>query len=407
MAYLPWLQIKNFVPAIVILSLFVLVRLRSRHAWKSTVVTSAVCLLSWGLLLAYNQRYFGHLLGLPEQAPSLGRSGIEYTLGLLFDRDQGLFVQVPIAILGLLGLWMGRKKLPISVIATVLSVGSILVLNGSYTANPYGGFSLAGRFMWTGLPVLVGWTGILFARWQEAGRVLRLPMMVVLALWAYQGVAILDGVHTYYNAFSPLPSWDPASWPGWWPGFNRLLPQFNLAGRTLGAPAVALLVALVLTAFLVIVAAQYTRGWRSTPGWFGSLGAMAIFVVVALAVVTPLTSVSTLSFNAVEVGAPVVGAGHPAASPVVDLQGIVPDVYSLRLSYRLEGEAATGSMIVSCISPTSMESVTVRLTPGQRTTSTFIRCRYAGFLATQFKVAARSELLVNALQLRRPAVSAS
>ena len=406
MAYLPWLQIKNFVPAIVLLFLFVLVWLRARHGWKGAVVISALCLLTWGLLLAYNLRYFGHLLGLPEQAPSLGRSGFEYVLGLLFDRDQGLFVQVPIAILGLLGLWMGRKQLPISVIATVLCVGSILVLNGTYTSNPYGGFSLAGRFMWTAIPILAGSTGILLARWQEVDRNLRWPMISILALWTYQGVAILDGAHTYYNAFSPTPSWDPASWPGWWPGFNRLLPQFNLPGRTAGAPAVALVVALVLAGSLVIVAVQYTRGWRSTPGWLGSFGAIAIFVVVALAVVKPLASVSTLSFDAMEVGTPVVGTGHSAASPVVDLQEVVPDEYFLRLTYRLRGPAASGSMILSCVAPTSEQRLTVPLTPGSRTTSTSIKCRDAGFIATQFTVASRSELVVNSLQLRRSTVSA-
>jgi len=401
-AYLPWLQIKNLGPAVVLLLTFVIVRSRARRNWKSTVAISLVCLLSWGLLLAYNLHYFDHLLGLPEPAPSLGRSGFEYTLGLLFDRHQGLFVQVPIAVVGLVGLWMARKALPISVIATVLSVGTILVLNGTYTANPYGGLSLAGRFMWTAIPVLIAWTAVVLARWQQARRSMWWPIVVVGGLWAYQGIPILDGSHTYYNAFSQTPPWDPASWPGWWPGFNRLLPQFDLPGHPLGAPAVALVIAVAFAAILAIAVSQYAQTANSSRGSVGAIGALGVLVVVALVIVKPLAPATTLSYDAADLGLPVVGHEHPAASPIVDLQGIVPGPYTLSLSYRLDGQAASGSMIVTCSSLPNAprDTVIVRLHSGQRTTSASIHCHDSGVIATQFKVGARSELSVNVLQLR-------
>jgi hypothetical protein len=131
LAFLPWLQGKNLAPAVVALVALLIVRLRVSAGRRTTFVILTLCLLSWGLLLAYNLRYFGHLTGLPEPAPNFGHNGVEYTLGLLFDRDQGLFVQVPVAVVGFLGLWMARKRLPISVIATVVSVGSVLLLNGT------------------------------------------------------------------------------------------------------------------------------------------------------------------------------------------------------------------------------------------------------------------------------------
>jgi hypothetical protein len=401
-AYLPWLQIKNLAPAVITLLAFAIVQFRARGSRKSTVAISVVCLLSWGLLFAYNLRYFGHLFGLPEQGPSLGRSGVEYTLGLLFDRHQGLFVQVPIAVVGLVGLWMARKTLPISVTATAVSVGSILVLNGTYTANPYGGLSLAGRFMWTAIPVLIAWTAVVLSSWEQARRSIWWPIAVVGGLWAYQGIPILDGSHSYYNAFSQTPPWDPASWPGWWPGINRLLPQFDIPGHPLGAPAVALVIAVAFAAILVIAAWQYAQVAKSSRGSVGAIGAISLFVVVALVIVKPLATFTTGSYDAADLGLPVVGLEHPGASSIVDLQGVVPGPYALSLTYRLDGQAPSGAMIVTCSSSPNgpRDTVIVRLHSGQRTTTASIRCHDSGVIATQFKVGARSGLSVNALQLR-------
>jgi hypothetical protein len=402
MAFLPWLQIKNLLPALVVLCAFIVVRSRARSSWKSTAITSGVCLLSWGTLLAYNLRYFGHLLGLPEPAAGFNRVGLEYTLGLLFDRDQGLFVQVPIIVVGLVGLWMARKRLPISVIVTILSVGSILVLNGTYTSTPYGGYSLAGRFMWTAIPVLVAWIGVVLAGYEKARRPMRWPILAVGALWVYQGTAILVGSHSYYNAYSKIPPWDPASWPGWWPGINRVLPQFDLAGHPLGAPAIALVVALALAAIVGIAASQYVRAGNFSQLSAAAIGVLAVFIVVALVTIKPLMPATTLSYGPTELGTPVVGRAHPATSPVTDLQGVIPGTYSLSLTYHLQGQAASGSMIVMCSSSPGArgDSVTLQLHPGRRTASGVIRCHDAGVLAAEFKVGARSELSITELQLQ-------
>jgi hypothetical protein len=400
-AYLPWLQIKNLVPALVVVVALVVVRHRAHHGGRTTATISVLCLVSWGLLVAYNLRYFGHVLGLPEPAPRLDQNGLEYTLGLLLDRSQGLFVQVPVAVMGLVGLWMTRKRLPIAVIATVLSVGSILVLNGTYTANPYGGASLAGRFMWTGLPVLLAWTGAVLARSQQVRGPTRWPMIAVGGLWLYQGIPILIGSHGYYNLLNPRPPWDPAAWPGWWPGLNGVLPQFDRPGHSLGAPAVALVVVLALAAIFAVVGSQSTRATFSTRAQV-AIGVLAGLVVVALVVVQPLTPTTTLSFDGTELGTPVIGPAQPAVSPLVDLQGVLPGTYVLRLSYRLEGERASGSMIATCdaSSGRASDSVIARLHSGRQSTSTSIRCQNSGALATQFKVGDRSELFVNRLQLR-------
>ena len=156
--YLPWLQVKNLLPAAVLLLAFLVAGRRTGSAWRRLVVPAIAPVVAWLLLLLYNHYYFGHLGGLPEPLPRASRNGLEFTLGLLFDRHQGMFVQVPFALVGLIGLWVARRRLPVAVIASVLGAGAILLLNGTYVSNPYGGLTLAGRFMWTILPVLLLWS---------------------------------------------------------------------------------------------------------------------------------------------------------------------------------------------------------------------------------------------------------
>jgi hypothetical protein len=398
-AYLPWLQVKNLLPAIVLLVAFAIVRYRAGSTWPTTVATVVVCIVSWGLLLTYNHLYFGHLLGLPEPRPRVSRTGVEYTLGLLFDRDEGLFVQLPFAVIGLLGLWLARRKLPVAVIATVVSVAGILILNGTYTSNPYGEGSLAGRFMWTALPVLVAWTGVVLARWQTARRLLWAPMVVVAGVWVYQAVPILDGSHSY---FTLAPPWDPSSWPGWWPGFDRVLPQFDQVGRYLGTPAIALAVVLAALAIFLLAAGQTGPPHHRAKTSAAAVGVLGVLIVAALVVVKPLAPTTTLSYDAAQVGAPVIGGAQPGASPAVNLQGVLPGTYVLTLAYRLVGPAASGTMVVSCTSSTGAppQNRATALPLGQRSAQVTIRCHDAGDVATQFQVAAHSELRVQSLHLR-------
>jgi hypothetical protein len=259
MAYLPWLQIKNLSVGVVVLIAFAVVA-RQKHApWRWLIAVCVVGLLAWAVLLGYNVHFFGHARGLPEASPKFTRNGVEFTLGLLFDRDQGVFVQVPFALIGLVGLWLARRKLPVAVIATVISLLAVLLLNGSYIVNPYGGFSLAGRFMWTLIPALLMWTAVVIARWEEAGRLLWLPFLAAIVGWLYQAEPIVAGKHVYYNAYSFTAPAVPAAWPGWWPGFNRVLPQFDLGGRYLGAPAYTIVVALGLACLIILATVLYMR----------------------------------------------------------------------------------------------------------------------------------------------------
>ncbi len=401
--FLPWLQIKNFVPAVVVLLAYLVAGRRAGTAWRRLLVPAVVPVVGWALLLLYNHYYYGHLGGLPEPFPRPSVNGLEFTLGLLFDRHQGMFVQVPFALIGLIGLWVARKRLPAAVIATVVSAGAILLLNGTYTSNPYGGLSLAGRFMWTLLPVLLLWTAIVIGRWQRAGRLLVTPVLVVVGAWIYQAVPILAGSHVYYNAYTPTAPWDPATWPGWWTGFNRILPQFDLPGHPLGASSWALIIELAMAALLLIAAWEY-MGPDPFPRW--SVAAMAVLVVavvVALVVAEPLYPTTSLRYDARQLGTPVVGGSQGQTSPDVALQGVLPSSYRFTLVYSLDGTAPTASMTVSCNGTDGTVTTEVHrtLAAGRTAAAATVHCTQAGTVASQFGAGPGAVLHVSSLRLAR------
>lgn len=259
-SYLPWLQPKNLVPAVVLLVGFAVVVLLRRPVRIVEVgVAAAVILVSFIGFFAFNQHYYGHWLGLPEPPVRLTRYGVELVLGLLFDKHQGLFVQVPWALAGLAGLViLGWRRLPVALGASLLSFAAILILNGTYTANAYGGGSFAGRFMWTLIPISLPWIGLILARAREAGRSLIAPLVIVVVAVVYQAQPVLTNRHDYYNAVNI----HYPTWPTWWRGLLHVLPQFGRYGRTapdmhtFGSPTWALplfLVASVVTVAAVMV----------------------------------------------------------------------------------------------------------------------------------------------------------
>jgi hypothetical protein len=265
-AVLPWIQPKNLIPAAIVLVVFVVVAYR-RAAKTAALVAVLVFAVSIASFLVYNQHFYSHVLGLPEPGPRLGWPAIEYTLGLLFDRGQGLFVQVPLCLVGLGCLVVMRwRSLRGTIVATLGSFLAILVLNGSYVGNPYGGASLAGRFMWTLIPISLPWLAFGLARIGDR-RVLLSALGVVLVLWVVQAVDVLGGHHVYYNAFGTA-----GPWPSWWPGVGRLLPVFSSSTHHLGSPAWGLPLELVVDA-VVLLAAAAAFGWRPSWGpWPGGTG---------------------------------------------------------------------------------------------------------------------------------------
>jgi hypothetical protein len=402
-AYLPWLQPKNFAPAVVLVAALALALRRDRRPTRLAATLGAAVLVSWLLLITFNLWFYGHVLGLPEAPVHMTATGIEYILGLTFGRDQGLFVQVPFALLGVVGLWLARRALPAAVLATVGGLLAVLVLNGTYTGNPYGGGSLQGRFMWTLVPAMVAWSAVVVARWERTGRFLWTAAIFIGGIWLYLAVPILTGAHYYFNVFDEFRLWDPMQVTGWWPGLDRVLPMFDLPGQTLGSPALGLAFELGVAVLVIIAAVQYARPAPFTRISLGAMAAIGLVLVVAVAVAEPALPSTVLTLDGGSVGAPLVGGTGPAMSPTIVLATVLPGSYRVGLSYRLIGSGGGGVWVVLCVSTNGTVSprLSTPLHAGTLVAAVAITCPHPGTLDSQLNAPAHSRLDVRALQLEK------
>ncbi len=393
---LPWLQIKNAAVGIIVLLCAVAVTARKRASWRAPVIVVGVVVLAWLLLLVYNLRYFGRAAGFPEEASHLNGAALQYLLGLLVGRDQGIFVQVPTALVGLAGLWLARRRLPITVVTSVVVVGVLLLLNGTYTSNPYGGYSFQGRFEWSLVPLLVAWAGWAVSRWQMADRTLWGPMALVGGAWIYQAVPILTGDHTYYNSFN---AWDPATYAGWWPGLNAVLPQFDDLGRHWGSPSLGLPVVIVLAGLMVMLSLHYAR-----PAGGRLFGGIALLVAAVALVIISLVVPEELPTSALTFRGPAFGNGQGA--PHVALISTLPGSYRTTLDYVLTGGPTPGGFSAWCLDVAGSRTSSIThgsVPPGSGATSLSVHCTRLGAVAVGLDVPPQSKLTVREVRLRKTA----
>jgi hypothetical protein len=405
---LPWLHQQNLVPAALILIAFALVARRAQ-LWAPLVVVAGVSVASWLLLLAYNLYDYGHPFGPPQPFPSLNGAGFTEILGLLFDRHQGLFVQVPLAALGLIGLWLARRLAPVAVIATVASAASLLYLNGTFYHAPYGGTSFAGRFQWASLLPLLAWCPyVIAALGRSRARVWGLGAVAAL-LWVLEAIPIARGDHSYYNQLAVSAPWDPSTYPGWWGGVDRLLPEFVPGSRLLGWPWFGLPMVLVLLCLVVVVTSTITCVDRRGIVRLGAVSVAAAVVTGVLAVVAPLPlPTGPLSFRDQDVGGPLQSEVLPATGPAVGLQGIGAGTFRLTVDYALQGDPGSAKLLSYCThgaakGPTqSSASTGATLAPGARRTVMTLRCP-AGTIWFQMAVQPATSLAVGKLVLAKMA----
>jgi hypothetical protein len=403
-AYLPWLHTKNIVPAALVAAAFAWATWRTGHR-KLLIVAGVLVAGSWLLLLGFDLYYFGRVLGYPQPLPKITRAGLALSLGLLFDRQQGLFVQVPAALLGFLGLWRARRVAPLSAVATLAAVLYILLVNGSYIQVPYGGSALAGRFQWTIIPLVLIWVPWVLQALET--RPLRLWGLgaVVAALYVLEGVPIVRNTHVYYSAAYPLAPWDPGVYPGWWGYLDTVLGRFYAQRRVLGAPWFALLVELAIVA---LACWGIVRLWQTRRANRVELAGGVAAAVLLIGVLPPLVPQSlpsgSLSFTGSNVGRIVDGSAAAASSPAIALQGIGSGTFVGTLRYHLTGPTGSASFTLSCPgppgSPTAKSSSTAPLAGGAAASTTRVSCP-AGLIWYQATVAQGSKLAVDSFTLTK------
>ncbi len=302
----PWFQIKNAsVDVVAILGLLALLYLR-RIALAPVLVVIGVVLASFVLLFAYNQYYFGHLLGLPQPSPNFGTRGLKDTFGLVLDRDQGLLVQCPTVLFGLLGLWYSRRTTQVTNVVLVLGVLAILVINGTQPiATAFGGTALAGRFQWTVLPLLLAWSPFFLRRLEVYRRRLAGVALVVGALWLVQGIPILIGDHTYTNStYAPFAPWDPTLYPGWWDFINTSLPSVVPKFGRVVAEELLFEVVLLVASVWLLVRLVTARPIRLVRGLVVGAASVIVLVVVAVAVPSGPAPAQPLTWPGTTFGGP-------------------------------------------------------------------------------------------------------
>lgn len=367
---LPWLDQKNILLALPLLAAFVAVSLRAKLPRKQlggVVIAAALGLVG---LLALNLYSFADLLGNPQPISLLSVDTLTRSVALLFDRRQGLFVQMPAAVVGIAGLWAMRRRFPVAV-ATSATVILLMIYGNATQEISFGGGSLVGRFQWPTLPLLIAFAGLyLLELWQRRRRAVVIPVLVVAALAVIQFIPILGNEHILYNHIG----WDPITYTGWWGGLDPspvlgyiggvtltdiVLPATRLAGiagsigrtdpwgspRILWGLACQVLACATATYLLVRLLARPLRVRIRLVGVaFG-----AILLTLALALSTTVLLPAPVTFPAASFP---ISHGTPQGTSVVvtgvDEHGFViqgpswhllPGRYSATISYRLTGSA--------------------------------------------------------------------
>lgn len=403
LAVLPWLHQQNLVAAGFVLAGLAVAGRRARQL-RPVAFVAVTSVVSWLALVGFNLREYGHALGLPQPFPSLNGAGVTEILGLLFDRQQGLFVQMPLAALGLVGMWLWRRWTPVATVATLAAAASLLYLNGTFVHAPYGGVSFAGRFQWSSLVPLLPWCPAAVEELaRRSGRLVALGLGAG-ALWILQAIPLATGGHSYYNQLAAGAPWDPSAYPGWWGPVDRLLPVMVPGGPLLGRPGFALAAEVAVLGAATAVAVCATRAGRRSL-LVSAPPALIVFAAAALlagSAPLPLPA-GPLSYPGSDLGSPFV-AGASVIRAGVALQDVAAGTYTLTVRYRLEGSGTAAELDPHCFA-TALPQTRVRpaiLAGGSHVATVQLHCR-PGPLFFAADIEPASTLTITSAQLRKTA----
>jgi hypothetical protein len=212
MMLFPWLDQKNILLTILFIAAFIVFYLRKkldlrRFCWLILPVTlSLVC------LVVFNLWAFGHVLGVNQGVSLFSGNTITRFIALLFDSRQGLFIQLPTALLGLVGIWIFRRRAPIAAVFSVLVILATVYGNATQLNN-FGGGSFVGRFQWPVSPILLAFAGLYLLVLHKTSPFRAYVIAVAVAcLYVIQAIPFALDEHIYFNQIA----WDPSVYRGWW-----------------------------------------------------------------------------------------------------------------------------------------------------------------------------------------------
>ena len=249
-AYLPWLQIKFSAAALLAAAALALQWWRADRPVGWVLGRLAPIGVSLGLLGIYNLHAFDEATGpYSEGALQISVQSMAVLAGLHLDRFQGLLIQNPAYLAGLLFALPLVRRFPVPGALTVLVYGSFVVPNALHPAW-YGGTAFAGRFFWSGavvaLPVVIHGLVRLAELSRRAWLALTsLSLGAAGITWA----SLLIGPGDLYNRQPEL------SYPALFPVGRWLLPAFRDPEEAFRLPTNLVFLALALG--LIAVGARF------------------------------------------------------------------------------------------------------------------------------------------------------
>ena len=391
----PWLHNKNVAVAVVLVLGLALITRRSGLPDSSLWPATAPALVGLAALVVFNIVFYGHPLGVLQPLTLFSSATFVKALALGFDRRHGLFIQTPAALVGVAGLWVGRRRFTMTALLTIVVVAMVVVANASISSG-MNGASFVGRYEWEVLPLALAFAGLYLSDLMSAHRrranvVVAAIVVLSLVQWGYLLSARADASTFYVNG-----GWAPSTYVGWWGQFDPSPILRYLSGQWFNQRNAWALACVVLVSTTIVV--TLVRWLRAGP----ALRARTVWLlVVAIAVTWSLALTSAplapvpRTYAASDLGPPPLPArptsvtvtGSSAPGRVIhgpNLQ-VHPGVLRVTVSYDLRDRSASAASATVTLTPSRGGSSTLskaNLDPSssQRETVLDVVVRSAGLL---------------------------
>ncbi len=423
--YLPWLHDKNFLIAAILSATITLAFRRRRLPVRSLLYVGVPAVVLWAALLAYNYYVFANIEG-PGDSATFDLATWTRILALLIDRRQGIVIQMPAVLVGIAGIWVVRRRVPITVVGTTFSTVALIVLNGTLT-NSFGGFSFVGRLQWEIAPALLAFAGLyLLTLATVRPRVLIVVTGLLGVVYAVEWIELVGSRHHFYDFYNVYNVYNQGYWnrdlySGWWGALDPFSPILGDIDRTWTSlwhgDRVLLSVAfvLLLSALVVQLLVRFTQRspWRRAPTVGVLLGLVAVTGIATTVAAAPslATEVYPASVLASQVGT-VVGTSRVVKGPSAHgalVYGpdapVVPGHYVATYYFRLRDPQSqlVDVILLATLTSPPVTLATTRLKPAQSLASASLRftVQHRGYLQTRAFWAGAGSLEVTEVTLVR------
>ena len=176
--------------------------------------------------------------------------------------------------------------------------------------------------------------------------------MTVSALWVVQGIPILIGDHSYFNAtFPPFAPWDPTLYPGWWDWINTYLPSVVPAFSHVVAEELLFELVLVGALTWLLVRLVDPRPIDAARGLVVGAAAAVVVVVVALIVPSGPAPATPLTWSGQSLGGPWEAGNTALRTAPLALANLGTGTYEVTVTESVDGPGGRPARMSFLTSP--------------------------------------------------------